>query len=69
VGVSADITGGRRKMHNPAIIVPYVILMIAVIVVVDILIFRDRTWSWERLAYNAGVVLVFGAFYFRFLAK
>lgn len=63
------MTEGRRTMHNPAIIVPYVLLMVAVIVVVDILVFRERTWSWERLAYNAGVVLVFGAFYFRFLAR
>ena len=56
-------------MHNPAVIVPYVLLMVAVIVAVDVLVSRHRTWFWERLAYNIGVVLVFGAFYFRFLTK
>jgi len=39
--------------------------MIAVIIAVDVLFFKDRVW--ERLAVNVGIVLVFGAFYFRFL--
>jgi len=56
-------------MHDPAIIASYVLLMIAVILIADVLVFRHRTWFWERLAYNLGVVLVFGAFYFRFLIK
>lgn len=43
----------------------YVVLMVAVIVAVDILFFKGR--FWERLAVNIGIVLVFGAFYFRFL--
>jgi hypothetical protein len=43
----------------------YAVLMIAVIVGVDILFFRGR--FWERLAANVGIVLVFAAFYFRFL--
>jgi len=47
----------------PAVL--YVALMIAVIVGVDILFFRNR--FWERLAVNIGIVLVFVAFYFRFL--
>ena len=42
----------------------YVVEMIAVIVGVDIAFFRNR--FWERLAVNIGIVLVFGAFYFRF---
>jgi len=25
-----------------------------------------RRWTWERLAANVGIVLIFGAFYFRF---
>ena len=45
----------------------FVVAMIAVIVGVDMSFFRSRTWFWERLAVNVGVVLVFGAFYFRFL--
>jgi len=47
--------------------VMYVLAMIAVIVSVDLLFFRHRTWFWERLAANVGIVLVFVAFYFRFL--
>jgi hypothetical protein len=39
--------------------------MAAAIVAVDLLFFRHR--FWERLAANIGIVLVFGAFYFRFL--
>ncbi len=45
----------------------YVVLMAVVIVVVDVLFFRNR--FWERLAVNAGIVLVFAAFYFRFLKR
>lgn len=43
----------------------YVVVMAAVIVGVDIAFFRQL--FWERLAVNIGIVLVFGAFYFRFL--
>jgi hypothetical protein len=47
------------------IVVPYVVLMIAVVVGVDLLFFRNR--FWERLIANIGIVLVFAAFYLRFL--
>ena len=53
-------------MGNPAIGVLYALAMIAVVVGVDLLFFRDKTWFWERLAANVGIVLLFGAFYFRF---
>jgi predicted cobalt transporter CbtA len=43
----------------------YVAALIAVIVGVDLLFFRDRVWA--RLMVNAGIVLVFAAFYVRFL--
>ena len=43
----------------------YLVLMAAVIVAVDLLFFKSR--FWERLTVNAGIVLVFAAFYFRFL--
>lgn len=46
-------------------IVVYIVAMISVIVALDVLFFRDHFWL--RLAANAGVVLLFGAFYFRFL--
>lgn len=42
----------------------YVALMGAVIVSVDFLFFRGR--FWERLMANAGLALVFLAFYSRF---
>jgi len=54
-------------MGSPAIGAVYVLVMVAVIVAVDLLIFKDKTWFWERLAANAGIVLLFGAVYFRFL--
>jgi hypothetical protein len=43
----------------------YVAAMIAVIVGVDLLFFKNR--FWERLMVNIGIVLVFLAFYSRFL--
>lgn len=43
----------------------YVLTMVVVVVGVDVLFFRDH--MWERLMANVGIVLVFGAFYFRFL--
>ena len=52
-------------MGRHAADVLYVLAMVAVVVGVDILFFRNRLWP--RLAVNVGIVLVFGAFYFRFL--
>jgi hypothetical protein len=46
-------------------VVPFIVLLIAVVVGVDLLFFRDR--FWERLMVNIGIVLVFAAFYLRFL--
>jgi hypothetical protein len=43
----------------------YVVALIAVIVSVDLLFFRNRLW--ERLIVNIGIVLVFSAFYLRFM--
>ena len=45
----------------------YVLALVAVVVGVDVLFFRNRLW--ERLAVNVGIVLVFVAFYFRFLKR
>ncbi len=45
----------------------YVVSMAAVIVAVDVLFFKGRLW--QRLMVNAGIVLVFAAFYFRFLKR
>ena len=44
----------------------YGLAMAAVIVGVDFVFFRNR--FWERLIVNIGIVLVFGAFYLKFLA-
>lgn len=43
----------------------YAVVLIAVIVGVDVLFFKNR--FWERLLVNIGLVLVFAAFYLRFL--
>jgi membrane protein implicated in regulation of membrane protease activity len=53
---------GRR-----AVVVAYVLAMVAVVVGVDVLFFRHE--FWERLIANAGIVLVFAAFYWRFLKR
>lgn len=45
----------------------YVLVMVAVVVGVDVAFFRHRVW--ERLMVNVGIVLVFGAFYLRFLRR
>ena len=45
----------------------YVVLMATVIVAIDFLFFKNRLW--ERLTVNIGIVLVFAAFYFRFLKR
>ena len=45
----------------------YGVVMAAVIVGVDFVFFRNR--FWERLTVNIGVVLVFAAFYFRFIRR
>lgn len=43
----------------------YAVVMVAVVVSVDFLFFRNR--FWERLTVNIGIILVFAAFYLRFL--
>lgn len=52
-------------MTRPMILAVYVVALIAVVVGVDVLFFRDR--FWERLIANIGIVLVFAAFYLRLL--
>jgi len=45
----------------------YVLALVAVVVGVDVLFFRQQ--FWERLLANVGIVLVFAAFYLRFLKR
>jgi hypothetical protein len=54
-------------MSRQIAIVLYVAAMVAVIVGLDFGFFRNR--FWERLMVNAGIVLVFAAFYLRFLRQ
>ena len=54
-------------MGSKAGVVLYVLALVAVVVGVDVLFFRNQ--FWERLIVNVGIVLVFAAFYFRFLKR
>jgi len=52
-------------MDRRVLTVLFILAMIAVIVGVDVAFFRNR--FWERLFSNIGIVLLFAAFYWRFL--
>jgi hypothetical protein len=54
-------------MGKQTAIVLYVLLLIVVVVGVDVLFFRNHIWA--RLAANIGIVLIFGAVYFRFIRR
>jgi hypothetical protein len=54
-------------MGRQAAIVLYVLALVVVVVGVDVLFFKHHLW--ERLIVNVGIVLVFAAFYFRFLKR
>jgi protein-S-isoprenylcysteine O-methyltransferase Ste14 len=54
-------------MGRQTAVVLYVLALIAVVVGVDVLFFRNHLWP--RLMVNVGIVLVFVAFYFRFLKR
>jgi hypothetical protein len=56
--------GGIEMTRNMSVAL-YVVALIAVVVSVDVLFFRNRLW--ERLIVNIGIVLVFAAFYLRFM--
>ena len=58
---------GFTGMGRQVGVVLYGVAMAAVIVGVDFVFFRHR--FWERLTVNIGIVLVFAAFYFRFLRR
>jgi uncharacterized membrane protein len=50
--------------RNPYVVL-FILVLIAVVVGVDLLFFKNR--FWERLIVNVGIVLVFATFYLRFL--
>lgn len=60
-----DIFEQEIEMTRNMSVVLYTAVMIAVVVSVDLLFFKNR--FWERLTVNIGIVLVFAAFYLRFL--
>jgi hypothetical protein len=60
------LRGRERPMGKTSSGVLYALAMVAVVVGVDLLFFRSKTWFWERVAANVGIVLLFGAFYFRY---
>lgn len=55
------------EMGRLVAIALYVVVMAALIVGLDVAFFRNR--FWERLLVNVGIVLVFAAFYLRFLRR
>ena len=54
-------------MGRQAAVAFCVLVLVAVVVSVDVRFFRNR--FWERLLVNVGIVLVFAAFYLRFLKR
>jgi hypothetical protein len=54
-------------MGRQAAVALHVLALVAVVVSVDVLFFRDRFWA--RLMVNVGIVLVFWAVYSRFLKR
>ena len=56
-----------ERWEGSAAVVLYVLALVAVVVGVDVLFFRGRFWA--RLMVNVGIVLVFAAFYLRFLKR
>ncbi len=54
-------------MGKPAAVALYVLALVAVVVGVDVLFFKHQ--FWERLMVNVGIVLVFAAFYLRFIKR
>ena len=72
-GKSSDVIGRRLlidlnwrlEMTKNIYVVLFALIMIAVVVSMDLLFFRNLFWG--RLIANIGIVLVFAAFYLRFL--
>jgi hypothetical protein len=54
-------------MGRPLATALFIVVMVAVVVGVDVLVFRHHLWA--RLAANVGIVLVFIALYVRFVHR
>jgi hypothetical protein len=61
----ADPSERELEVTRNVAVALYVVALIAVVVIVDVLFFRQH--FWERLIANVGIVLVFAAFALRFL--
>jgi len=57
----------NERVGRHVAVVLYVLAMVGVVVGVDVLFFRHE--FWPRLLVNIGIVLVFVAFYFRFVKR
>jgi hypothetical protein len=57
----------QAETGRQVVVALYLVAMVALIVGLDVAFFRNR--FWERLMANIGIVLVFAAFYLRFLAR
>jgi hypothetical protein len=66
-GRDAVIEQYGETMGKQAGVVLYVLALVTVVVGVDVLFFRHR--FLERLLVNIGIVLVFAAFYLRFVKR
>lgn len=62
-----EVTEKMADMGSRGAVILSVVLLVAVVVAVDVLFFRGR--FWERLIANIGIVLIFAAFYLRFLKR
>jgi hypothetical protein len=60
-----DLNGDWMGTQTTTVL--YILLLAAVVVAVDFLFFKNE--FWERLTVNIGIVLIFAAFYFRFLKR
>lgn len=54
-------------MGSRAAVILYMLALVGVVIGVDVLFFRHHFWG--RLTVNVGIVLIFAAFYLRFLKR
>jgi hypothetical protein len=63
--INDDQVGKGRPMTKSMMLVVFLVAMVAIVVGVDVMVFRHR--FWERLFVNIGIVAVFVVFYFTVL--
>ena len=65
VNAYVDMFEREIEMTRNMSVVFYIVVLIVIIISVDLLFFKHQ--FWERLIVNISIVLVFAAFYLRFL--